>query len=65
MFISSSASNGLEFWSLNHASIYEKKLKVFKNSWVKYLIIDQMITGSNSLLFFPMVLAFSRKVIHE
>ena len=32
MFIFSSASSGLEFSSVNHASIYENsELKVFKN----------------------------------
>ena len=32
MFILSSISRGLEFWSGNHASIYEKfELKSFKN----------------------------------
>ena len=32
MFILSSISRGLEFWSVTHTSIYENsKLKVFKN----------------------------------
>ena len=32
MFILSSISNGLEFWSVNHTSIHENsELKVFKN----------------------------------
>ena len=32
MFISSSVSGGLEFWSVNYTSIYENsELKVFKN----------------------------------
>ena len=32
MFILSSISSGIEFWSVNHTSIYEKtELKVFKN----------------------------------
>ena len=32
MFISSSISSGLEFWSVNHTLIYENyELKVFKN----------------------------------
>ena len=32
MFVLSPISNGLEFWSVNHASIYENyKLNVFKN----------------------------------
>ena len=46
MFILSSVSSGLEFWSLNHTSIYENsELKVLKtlNFLVKYLGIDQMI----------------------
>ena len=39
----SSISNGLEFWSVNHTSMYENfKLNVFKN--VKCLgEIDQMV----------------------
>ena len=41
LFILSSISNGLEFWSVNHTSIYENsELNIFL---VKYLIIDQMI----------------------
>ena len=45
MFILSSISSGLEFWSVNHASIYENsELKVFNNiKFLKYLIIAQMI----------------------
>ena len=36
MFILSSISSGLEFWSVNHTSIYENsELKVFKN--IKFL----------------------------
>ena len=36
MFILSSISSGLEFWSVNHTSIYESsELKVFKN--IKFL----------------------------
>ena len=36
MFILSSISSGLEFWSVNHVSIYEySKLNVFKN--IKFL----------------------------
>ena len=32
MFIFSSISNGLEYWLVNHTSIYENfELKVFKN----------------------------------
>ena len=32
MFILSSTFNGLEFWSVNHTSIYEgSELKFFKN----------------------------------
>ena len=47
MFILSSTSSGLEYWSVNHTSIYENsKLKVFKI--IKFLgeipkIIDQVI----------------------
>ena len=46
MLVSFSISSGLEFLSVNHASIYGKsELKVFKNIifLVKYLIIDQRI----------------------
>ena len=46
MFILSSISNVLEFWSVNHTLIYENsKLIVFKNIklWVKYPIVDQII----------------------
>ena len=33
MFILSSASSGLEFWSVNDTSVYENsELKVFKNT---------------------------------
>ena len=36
MFVSSSISRGLEFWSVNHTSIYENsELKAFKN--IKFL----------------------------
>ena len=45
MLILSSVSSDVEFWSVNHASIYENsESKVFKNIifLVKYLIIDQM-----------------------
>ena len=36
VFILSSISSGLEFWSVNHTSIYENsELKVFKN--IKFL----------------------------
>ena len=36
MFILSSISRGLDFWSVNHTSIYENsELKVFKN--IKFL----------------------------
>ena len=36
MFILSSVSNSLEFWSVSHTSIYENcEIKVFKN--IKYL----------------------------
>ena len=36
MFILSSISSGLEFWSVNYTSIYENsELKVFKN--IKFL----------------------------
>ena len=36
MFLLSSISSSLEFWSVNHISIYENsKLKVFKN--IKFL----------------------------
>ena len=32
MFILSSTSSGLEFWSVNHTSVYENsELEVFKN----------------------------------
>ena len=44
MFVLSSVSSGLEFWSVHHTSIYENyESKVFKNFEVKYLIIDQKI----------------------
>ena len=37
MFILSSICSGLEFWFVNHISIYENpKLKVFKN--IKFLV---------------------------
>ena len=36
MFILSSVSSGVEFWSVNHTSVYESsELKVFKN--IKFL----------------------------
>ena len=36
MFVSSSLSSGLEFWSFNHISIYKNfELKVFKD--IKFL----------------------------
>ena len=36
MFVLSSISRGLEFWSVNHTSIYENsELKAFKN--IKFL----------------------------
>ena len=46
MFVLSSISSGLEFWSVNHTSTYENsESKIFLkcNFSVKYLIIDQMI----------------------
>ena len=46
MFILSSISSGLEFWLVNHTSIYEKsELNVFKNMnfLLKYVIIDKTI----------------------
>ena len=46
MFILSSVSGRLEFWSGNHTSIYENsESKVFKNIklWMKSLINDQTI----------------------
>ena len=46
MFILPSVSSRLQLWSVSRTSIYENSvLKVFKklNSWVKYLITDQMI----------------------
>ena len=46
MFILSSISSSLEFWSVNHTSIYENsKSNIYKNIkfWVKYLTIDQTI----------------------
>ena len=44
-FVLSSISSGLEFWSVNHTSIYENsESKGFKNKFlVKYLITDQTI----------------------
>ena len=39
MFILSSISSALEFWSVNHTSIYENpELKVFKNMTFFYEI---------------------------
>ena len=46
MFVLSSISMGLEFWSVNHTSIYQSsESDVFKciKYWMKYLIIDQII----------------------
>ena len=46
MFILSSISSNLEFWSVSHTSVYENsELNVFKNIifFVKYLVIDQII----------------------
>ena len=46
MFILSSMSSSLEFWSVNHNSVYENsELKLLKiwNSWVKYVILDQIV----------------------
>ena len=46
MFLLSSISSGLEFWSVNHTSTYaNSESKAFKNIsfGVKYLITDQMI----------------------
>ena len=46
MFILSSMSSSLEFWSVNHTSVYENsELKLLKiwNSWVKYVILDQIV----------------------
>ena len=46
MFILSSISRGLEFWSGNYTSIYKNsELKVYKNInfFVKYLVIDQIV----------------------
>ena len=46
MFMQCSVSSSLEFWSVNHTSIYENsKSNIYKNIkfWVKYLTIDQTI----------------------
>ena len=46
MFLLSSISRELEFWSVNHTSIYENyELEVFKyiRFLMKYLILNQMI----------------------
>ena len=46
MFMQCSISSSLEFWSVNHTSIYENsKSNIYKNIkfWVKYLTIDQTI----------------------
>ena len=41
MFFLSSVYSGLKFWSVNLTSISENsELNVFKNFWMKYLIID-------------------------
>ena len=55
MFILSSVSNGLDFWSVNHTSTYENsKLKVFKNIKI-YEILSEGLTSSlwvsHALLF--------------
>ena len=46
MFILSSISKGLEFWSANHTSMYENSesnvLKIY-DFWLKNLIIGQTI----------------------
>ena len=46
MFILSSISSLLKFWSVNHTSIYgnsESRVKKICNIWAKYPIIDQMV----------------------
>ena len=46
MFILSSMSSSLEFWSVNHTSVYENSeliLLEIWNSWVKYVILDQIV----------------------
>ena len=46
MFILSSISSDLEFWSVNGTSINENsELKVFKNFLMKYLVSD--LLGTN------------------
>ena len=58
MFILSSISSGLEFWSVNHTSIYENsELRVFKNIriynfLVKYLIIELKVGDNNDDISF-------------
>ena len=47
MFLSSSISSSLEFWSVNHTLIYENsELKVFKKFlfWIALIIIVNNIT---------------------
>ena len=46
MYVLSFISSGLEFWFVNHTSVYENsESEVFKNIFfgVKYLTIDQKI----------------------
>ena len=46
MFILSSISSGLEFWSKNHTSVYENSESRFlktQNFYMKYLVTDQTI----------------------
>ena len=45
MFILSSISSYLEFWSVNHTSIYENsELNVFRNmKFLEEIIIDEVI----------------------
>ena len=52
MFILSSISSSLEFWSVNHNAIYEKsELKGFKN--IK--LLGEISSGWTSDLFWPNV----------
>ena len=52
MFILSSISSSLEFWSVNHNAIYKKSgLKIFKN--IK--ILGEISSGWTSDLFWPNV----------
>ena len=55
MFILSSVSNGLDFWSVNHTSRYENsKLKVFKNIKIYEILSEGLTTNlwvSHALLF--------------